>query len=290
MLNGNLHSNGQIDIPLLQNNNYTTLTILFDNNITSILLDSNDTKWKIDQNLFNDYIFIGSILDSIDQHKISTPNFYGCIKLLKINDQLLRENLIVGQYGIMQTCPLHKEPSCLQSNAQKACQRGRCVNSWEGYYCLCDDGFEAIDCQLENSSVSSAGATIHLQPSLYSRQKLTSNNKQLVHEIDEKVFYSTHHNFSQHDELNEERIDNWPSQWIEFDIRTGHKNFTILKVKSKNGNNAKLSVMNGELIYSVIDANGYSVASLQLNASNISDRKWHRLTIEIASDVRSVVI
>jgi hypothetical protein len=189
----------------------------------------------------------------------------------------------------MQSCPFNNhELACSKLEAQNACQNERCVNSWEGFYCVSSHGFHSTNSRLENETVTSAGGRILLKPSRYSRQKLASiseNNKQLVYEIDEQVFY-WRHNYS-HDTT--DRIDNWPSQWTEIDIRTRQSNATLLKVQSDE-KSAVLSIINGQIHYSLIDLNDHLLTFLYLNGTLVNDKQWHRITIEIGSDSKSVTL
>jgi hypothetical protein len=304
LLNGYLHLNGQVNgqpistnsIPINDSSSYTILTFEF-NDDTKISVDpgecsnSANCSWTFDKfHLFlNSSIFIGT---APDQNQIANPNFYGCVKSIQFNNQPLSSSLIVEERGLMQSCPFDAQQSvCSKLESQAACQSGRCQSSWEGFHCVCGgDGFEAMDCSQENQTL--VNGLIRLTPSLYSRQKInTSSNSSFIRDLDDRPLY-TAHNFVRHEHWSHGEsvapIDKWPSQWIELDVRMTQPNstfFTIQTVEQK----AQLNTINGQLYYSLIGVGGDTLASLHLNGSTIiNDKKWHRITVEIASDNKSV--
>lgn len=290
LINGDLYFDGA-ESKLLSNSiqifEYTTLELELGVNGTTLKIGSD--SHAINQQIpFKNDIFIGDD----PAHRVS--NFFGCIKAIKMDGHSVSSILIAKENNLMESCPFdHKYQPCSLPEAQNACQNGRCVDSWEDYYCICGEGFEAMNCLHENLTFS--GAQVRLIPSSYSAHKLSStdDNNKLVRYLDDRLLYSAH-NFSQHEGPSSQgeifdRIDSWPSQWVELDVKTSQSNSLFFTLQSVAGRRAQLKAINGQLHYFLTDSNNDVLASLHLNGSTlINDNKWHRVTVEIASDNRSV--
>ena len=69
-------------------------------------------------------------------------DFVGCIRDFFVNgDQLLYKDSI-GSSGALDHCP-HND-FCTKNPCKN---KGKCKDTWFGYYCECDDGYSGRNCE-----------------------------------------------------------------------------------------------------------------------------------------------
>jgi hypothetical protein len=73
------------------------------------------------------------------------------------------------------------------------------------------------------------------------------------------------------------------------DVRTGKENASILMIKL-NDQNVILGISDGQIYYELTNANGNRLAIAYLNGTIMSDKNWHRITVELSSYQKSVFV
>ncbi len=81
---------------------------------------------------------------------MSAIEFIGCIRAFELNGKSLTELAINAPIdnNLLDYCPIiDNRDYCMSTDVADACDDGRCVNKWNGFVCICADGFEAKQCR-----------------------------------------------------------------------------------------------------------------------------------------------